>query len=287
MKTTMKTYALRNLHFVTGNVGQALALLLVLAVSFSIPAHAQETWQLDSQLSIARLSLGSGSNALEVGLARVSGDVIFDSNDLTDPSVNLKITPGNETGADYAKMSFTSKRSVMTSDGKLIVTGDLSVTRIERSVTADPNEGYAGPQYGDPVADTEADQIALTFADPRQLAAHDGTMLFSGTTSVTREGFPQLLDALTLDDWPTVLVNDKKCEAPPTVGEDHSGVKCSGTEIAAVNNTEVPTGVGEAYYGFQPAVTPHHNHATMALNLRLTQISATPSVASKAESAGH
>jgi hypothetical protein len=284
----MKTHALSKLHFITGNVGLALAWLLVLAVSFSGPAHAQETWRLDPQLSIARLSLGSGSNALETGLARVSGDVAFDSNDLTDPSVNLKITPGNEAGADYAKMSFTSKRSAMTSDGKLIVTGDLSVTRIERSVTADPNEAYAGPQFGDPVAHTETHQIALAFADPSQLAAHDGTMLFSGTTSVIREDFPLLVDAVTLDDWPTVLVNDKKCEVPPTtVGEDYSGVKCSGTEIAAVSNSEVPTGVGEGYYGFQPAMTPDHNHATITLNLKLTRTSATPSVDSKSESAGH
>jgi len=284
----MKMHALRNLHLATGKVGMALAWLLVLAFFFSSPAHAQETWRLDPQLSIARLLLGSGSNALETGLARVSGDVVFDSNDLTDPSVNLKITPGNEAGADYAKMSFTSKRSVLTSDGKLIVTGDLSVTRIERNVTADPNEAYAGPQYGDPVAHTDTHQIALTFADPRHLAAQDGTMLFSGTTSVIREDFPPLVDAVTLDDWPTVLVNDKKCEVPPTtVGEDYSGVKCSGTEIAAVSNSEVPNGVGEVYYGFQPAVTPDRNHATITLNLKLTQNSTTPSVASRSESAGH
>jgi len=283
----MKTQALSKRYFITRNVGLALAWLLVLIVSFFSPAHAQEIWRLDPQLSIARLSVGSGSNALEIGVARVSGEVVFDSNDLTDPSVNLKITPGNEVGANHAKMSFTSNRSVMMSDGKLIVTGDLSVTRIERSVTADPNEAYAGPQYGDPGCHTDTHQIALTFADPRQRAARDGTMLFSSTTSVIREDFPLLLDALMLDDWPTVLVNDEKCEAPPTVGEDYSSGKCSGTEIAAVSNSDVPTGVGEGYYGFQPAVTPDHNHATITLNLKLTQISATPSVASKSESAGH
>ena len=223
----MKTLALRNLHLVTGKVSLALAWLLVLTISFSSPAHAQETWRLDPQLSIARLSLGSGANALETGLARVSGDVVFASSDLTGLSLNLKITSGNEGGADYATMSFTSKRSVMTSDGNLIVTGDLSVTRIERSVTAEPNEGYAGPQFGDPVAHTETHQIALAFADPRQLGAHDGTLLFSGTTSVIREDFPLLLDAMTLDDWPRVLVNHKQCEVPPTVGEDYSGLKCS------------------------------------------------------------
>lgn len=283
----MKTHALRNLHFVTGKVSLALALLIVLTVPFSIPADAQETWRLDSQLSIARLSLGSGSNALEVGLARVSGVVVFDSNDPTDPSVNLEITPGDDAGGEYAKMSFKSKRSVMTSDGKLIVSGDLSVTRIERSVTADPTEAYSGPQYGDPVAHTDTRQITLAFDDPRGFLAHHGAMPLAGTTSAIREDFPQLLDALTLDDWPTVLVNDEKCEAPPTVGEDYSGVKCWGTEIAAVSNTEVPSGAGEGCYGFQPAVTPDHDHATITLNLRLTQMAATASVDSKSESAGH
>jgi hypothetical protein len=284
----MKTQALSDLHFVIGKVSLALALLLVFTVSFSIPAHAQETWRLDSQLSIARLSLGSGSSALEIGLARVSGEVVFDSNDPLDPSVNLEMTPGDDTGAEHAKMTFTSKRSVMTSDGKLVVTGDLSVTRIERSVTTEPSEAYAGPRYGDPVAHTDTRQIALAFDDPRGFLAPHGMMPLAGTTSVIREDFPQLLDALTLDDWPTVLVNDEKCEAAPTISEDYSGVQCSGTEIAAVSNTEVPTGVGEGYYGFQPAVTPDHNHATMTLNLRLTQMAATPSAASKAaESAGH
>ena len=130
--------------------------------------------------------------------------------------------------------------------------------------------------------------MAFAKHSPRHLAAQDGTMLFSGTTSVIREDFPPLVDAVTLDDWPTVLVNDKKCEVPPTtVGEDYSGVKCSGTEIAAVSNSEVPNGVGEGYYGFQPAVTPDRNHATITLNLKLTQNSTTPSVASRSESAGH
>ena len=43
----------------------------------------------------------------------------------------------------------------------------------------------------------------------------------------------------------------------------------------------------EGDYGFQPVMTPDHNHATITLNLKLTQTSATPSVDSKSESAGH
>ncbi len=246
-------------------------MLAVAIVTASIPAHAQDTWQVDSQLSIARLSLGSGSNALEIGLARVSGDVIFDANDPTDPSVNLKITPGNETSADYAEMSFTSKRSTMTSDGKFMVTGDLSVTRIERSVAAEPNEAYAGPQYGDPVARTDSQEVTLVFPDPRQNAGHNRAMHFSGTSSLSREDFPSLLDALTFDAWPTILVNDEKCEAPSTVSEDYSGMRCTGTVIASVSNREVSTGVGEDYHGFQPAVTPDRKKAAIALDMELKQ----------------
>jgi hypothetical protein len=284
----MKTPASCKLHFVSGKAGLAVALLLILTVFVSIPAHAQQTWRLDSRLSFARLSLGSGSNALEIGLARVSGDVVFDSDDPIDPLVNLEITGGDNAGAEYTKMSFASKRSVRGTDGKLIVIGDLSITRIERSVTAEPNEAYAGPEYGDPVAHTDTREIALAFDDPDEFFAHHGMMALSGTTSASREGFPQLLDALTLDDWPTVLVNDEKCEEPPTIGEDYSGGKCTGTEVAAVSNTEIPAEVGEAYYGFQPAVTPDRNRATITLNLRLTQMGTTASAASTTlESAGH
>ena len=59
----MKMHALNKLHFITSNVNLALAGLLVLAVSFSSPAHAQETWRLDPQLSIARLSSETPSSA--------------------------------------------------------------------------------------------------------------------------------------------------------------------------------------------------------------------------------
>jgi hypothetical protein len=76
--------------------------------------------------------------------------------------------------------------------------------------------------------------------------------------------------------WPTSLVNDDKCEVPSTVGEDYSGAKCTGTEIASVNNPVIPTGGtgGEGYYGFKPAVTPDHNCASITLDVQLNQTSA-------------
>jgi hypothetical protein len=58
-----------------------------------MPVRGQDTWQLDRQNSIARLSLGSRSNALEIGLARVNGDVVFESSDPADPVISIKINP--------------------------------------------------------------------------------------------------------------------------------------------------------------------------------------------------
>jgi hypothetical protein len=265
----------RVLPFSTKLLCRVMNLLLLAATTASIAAHAQDSWQIDPKHSVATLSLGSGANQLQIGLARVSGEVEFESSDPGDPIVTLKIV-GDARKADYASMSFSSKRSAIRVDGKLTVTGDLSVTRVERSVTMEPNEAYAGPQYGDPVASTTAREITLIFSDPRQVPSQNGALHFSGRSTVVREDFPDLLDAIALDDWPSQLINDEKCEDPSTIGEDYHGPECTGTVIAIVNNVEVPTGGsgGEGYYGFEPIVTPDRNMATIALDLKLTPISA-------------
>lgn len=154
-------------------------LLLLAPTTASIAAHAQDSWQIDPNYSVATLSLGSGANQLRIGLARVSGEVVFESSDPGDPIVTLKIV-GDARAADYASMSFSSKRSSIGVDGKLTVTGELSVTRVERSVTMEPNEAYAGPEYGDPVAHTTTREITLVFSDPRQIPSENSVMHFPG-----------------------------------------------------------------------------------------------------------
>src|ERR1700756_4758856 len=250
-------------------------LLLLAATTVPIAAHAQDSWQIDPKHSVATLSLGSGANQLQIDLARVSGEVVFESSDPGDPIVILKIV-ADPREADYASMSFSSKRSAIRADGKLTVTGDLSVTRVERSVTMEPNEAYAGPQYGEPVARTTTRQITLIFSGPRQVPSQIGAMHFSGRSTVSREDSPDLLDAIASDEWPSQLINDEKCENPATIGEDYHGPKCTGTVIASISNAEVQTGGsgGEGYYGFAPTVSPDRNEATIALDLKLTPISA-------------
>ena len=237
-------------------------------------AQAQDKWQIDSETSVARLALGSGSDLLNVGVARVSGEVVFDSSDRTNPKVMLTINPGNPQEAEYASMKFQSRRSVLTADGKLIVSGDLAVTRVERSVTADPNEGYSGQQYGAPVAYTRTRAITLVFADPRRFNTKNGEISFSGTSTVFREDFPQLLDAMTKNAWPSQLVNDETCTGPATIGEDYHGAECTGTIVASVQNPVVASGTpgAEDFSGSVPSITPNRDKATIALDLRLREV---------------
>src|ERR1700752_250862 len=106
----------------TKRLRRSVNLLLLAATSASIAAHAQDTWQIDPKHSIATLSMGSGAHQLQNGLARVSGEVVFKFSHPGRPIVTLKIV-GDAPAADYASMSFSSKRSAIRADGKLTVTG--------------------------------------------------------------------------------------------------------------------------------------------------------------------
>jgi hypothetical protein len=290
-KEQMRSHMLRIIHFATDEVGP-IFLLLALAIGVtSIPAYAQEgIWQVDAEHSIARLSLGSGSQSAEVGVARVSGNVAFDPSDSADPVVNLNIKPGKSQGTDYSEISFKSKRSAVTGDGKLAVIGDLSLTRVERSVApayVGGGEGYYGAEYGEPVVHTDTREVTFVFPSAAQPAAQNGTMQLSAVTNISRERFPQLMAALAPGNWPTVVVEDEKCTATYTGGgEGYYGATCTGTPVATATNAVNPyVGGGEGYYGFEPAVVPDGSQATIALNLKLTQLAPAPSAASGAAKA--
>jgi hypothetical protein len=62
-------------------------LLLLPPAIASATAYAQDAWQIDPNDSIATLSSGAG----EVGVARVNGEVVFDSADPSDPTVRFSV----------------------------------------------------------------------------------------------------------------------------------------------------------------------------------------------------
>jgi polyisoprenoid-binding protein YceI len=271
-------------------------------------ALASDTWVLDSARSNARLFQGSRTNSESVntGVAHVTGKVKLDTNDLDSSFVNLSIYPADEewrhalspdgalpTGyvpdsTDHILLTFNSSRILRTVDGKLEVIGDLTLTRVERTVTATPTEAYAGPVYGNPVIHSETHEIKFLF--PSASAEHlsgpltpavqqkKGVLEIMGSARVDRDEFPELSPAIKETNWPPVVQN-KDCRMPSTVGEDYSGAVCTGSLIAATrhDNCHMPSPVGEDYSGSQCTPAPG-NETTIVLDLKFLHKVPEPSV---------
>jgi polyisoprenoid-binding protein YceI len=227
-----------------------LGLTGLLAIgSPSKPASTSGSWLVDTRHSDAKLTTDGtsdfGKSKIDVvlGFGRVTGTVKLDDADLNNSRVDLHIFPATsmsetigEEGdaksrwlanpANQTLLCFHSKQITRTADGKLQVTGELKLTRVDRNVDATPSEAYAGPVYGPPMIHTLSK--ATTFVFDLSPAANGPQM--SGSTSATRESFPQLLKAVVNTYWPP-LVQDAKCEAPPSAGEDYRGAMCTGTVL--------------------------------------------------------
>jgi hypothetical protein len=243
---------------------------------------------------------------VNTGVARVTGKVKLDTNDLDASFVNLSIYPADEEwghalspegtlpsgyvpdSTDHILLTFNSSRIVSTVDGKLEVIGDLTLTRVERAVTGTPTEAYAGPVYGNPVIHHETHEIKFLF--PSVSAEHlsgpltpamqqkRGVLEIMGSARVDRDEFPELLTAIKETNWSPVVQN-KDCRMQSTVGEDYSGAECTGSLIAATrdDNCHMPSPVGEDYSGSQctPAAG---NETTIVLDLKFLHKVSEPSL---------
>lgn len=295
---------------VTGVVGLirsgALALTAMIAFTSTAAFADGDVWSLDSSTSNAILFQGSAAHpfSLNTGVARVTGKVSLDANDLDRSIVDLNIFPADEhwggaltpesdlpagyvpDATDHTLLTFKSKHILKTADGKLEVIGDLTLTRVQRSVTIVATDAYAGPVYGDPVIHNETHEIAFLFSSsssqvlsgPLTPATLETKRMLevSGSTRVNHEVFPQLLTAIRDTNWPSVVRNER-CSVPSTIGEDYSGARCTGTVIAETrhDNCQMPASVGEDYSG--PICTPAAgDQTTIVLDLKLLPTGSEP-----------
>jgi len=254
------------------------SLLLAMIVSLvPVVASAQQNspWRIDQQHSVARLSLGTGADSVDVGIARVGGSALFDPADPGDARLTFTILADETQTSQHSQITFTSKRSWVRPDGNLLVAGDLSVTHVVHIVQLDPNEGYNGAQYGAPIAYTNSSEVTLVFPWEKSAGSQDGAFQLSGSTIVSAEDLPLLQAALQSGDWPSVLV-DRQSVAPSTIGEDYAGFTTTGTALVTATNSVV-SGTGDGYYGSRPSVEPDARKATIALDLRFTRSTAVDS----------
>ena len=97
-------------------------------------------------------------------------------------------------------------------------------------------------------------------------AAQNEAIRLSASTTIGREDFPQVLAGLESGNTSGVAVEGETCTVPSTVGEDYSGLICTGAPVATAAN----------------------NVVTIGLDLKLTPLPPTTSASSAADaSAGH
>jgi len=271
-------------------------------------ALASDTWILDASTSNARLFQGARANSelVSFGVGRVTGKVKLDTNDLDASFFDLSIYPADEGGehvlhpegtlptiyvpraTDRSLLTFKSTSILGTGNGTLEVIGNLTLTRVERTVIATPTEAYAGPVYGDLVIHNETREITFVFpsASPEHLSTpliptmlqKRGVLEIVGSAHVEREEFPELLSAIKETNWPAVVRN-KGCHMPYTVDKNDSGAPCTGTVDAATgdNNCDVLASAREGYSG--PQCTPGTgNQTTIVLDLKFLHKVPKPSV---------
>jgi polyisoprenoid-binding protein YceI len=257
--------------------------VVVVWVTSAIPIMAQDDGRrIDQEHSTARMFLASSKSPdtdVNVGVARINGLVNWIGDDPKDSGFDFTIYPADETpaptssndkwseqnaplAAAHTIITFKSKRVVTMGGGVFRVTGELTLTYIERSTTLDPTEAYAGPVYGPPVVHSEKKEAVFEFqrmAVSAMRTRRRGATELSGSSVVRAEDFPELFTAVSAMDWPA-FVEDEQCTWPLTVGEDYSGPVCTGKRVEPLPRTDMhcqmPSTVGADFAGEVCTGTP-------------------------------
>ena len=269
-------------------------------VAFSKPAPTTGSWQVDTRHSNAQLvtdaTADDGKTKIDttLGYARIAGKMSLDDSDPAKSSLDFTIYPATSVSApidedgklrtqwlanlaNHTLVCFHSKDVTRTPDGQLQAKGNLVLTRIDRNVELNPSEAYSGPVYGPPMLHRVSHEATLVF-DVRRTDAKeqkDGGIDLSGSTSMYREDFPQLVKAVFSTYWPTVI-QDQKCQTPATVGESYHGIRCTGTVLQAPLQAEPPATVGESYAGLANANPFIGNRLNILVHMHLTQKAGEP-----------
>lgn len=284
--TIFKSFYRGSKHSVLAVILAILSAPMLLSAQQVIPDH-----------STARLYLGSAENpkSVNVGVARVRGNVEVNPDDVSASRINFTIYAANqntvandkEIAGDQPTISFESKDVRERGDGTLEVKGKLTVTQVYRQEFTSLGEDYSGPTYGPPTFFRTSQEATFLFTPPKQSAPAagpadarvvpaqsnlpQGGLELMATAKVNGEAFPELSQSIQEVAWP-LAVDDEQCTAPATTGEDYSGANCTGTLHEPSPTPVLLVQPGEDYAGIQQ-VPPAGDQVTIQLDLSLSNTS--------------
>jgi polyisoprenoid-binding protein YceI len=268
-------------------------LATILVAGFAAPALAQNTnWKLNSEHSAGRLSISSTADpnaGFDAGIARVKGSVRLNAGSPAHSWFDFTIYPAdqgpasiNEDGSlnasefsnvpRFTVINFRSKQVTLTGDGDLAVTGDLTLSHLERPYFVTYSEAYGGPVYGEPEVRSATREVTFVFQNVAAAEAKAGSsreLKLAGSAGIRTEDFPGLFDAVTNANWPLVL-DDKSCQEPAIIGEEYHGTGCTSTPVV-VSSRPSPGAMVEEYPGSDPATRRVRDNVKIALTLELTR----------------
>jgi polyisoprenoid-binding protein YceI len=210
------------------------ALAAILVGGSAAPALAQNTnWKLSSEHSAGRLSVGSTADpnaVFDAGIARVKGSVRLNAGSPANSWFDFTIYPADEgpasinedgsvNAAEFSNVrrstviNFRSKEMTLTGDGNLAVTGDLTLSHLERPYLITDSEAYGGPVYGEPEVRSATREVTFVFQNVAAAEAKAGSsrrLKLAGSAGIRTDEFPGLFEAVTNANWPVVL-EDKSC----------------------------------------------------------------------------
>jgi len=151
-------------NLLTPAMRKTLAILGVASLT-ALPVLAQEgKWKVDAEHSTASIFLGSNSDLQNVGVARIGGIAEFNSAEPAKSALDISAEL-----PEGQAMTFKSKRVDLQADGKLQITGDMTLARTERNAMINPGEDYSGAVYGESVVSSVTRNVRCVSCSRRVL----------------------------------------------------------------------------------------------------------------------
>jgi hypothetical protein len=174
-------------------------------------------------------------------------------------------------------MSFQSKSAVRDPSGELQLTGDVTITYVEREALSDWNIAYSGPTVITPVSKSTTRTVTFTFDKSASEIAYGqkvGWMEIAGRGKIPLEDLPAMRFWLSNSVWPT-LVEDRNCYMPnySVSMRDYHGAVCTGNVVETKARKRVSDGStsGLDYSGPRYETPQKINEVRLLLDLKMRE----------------
>ena len=250
-----------------------LAMSAAAASLLALPAFAQSAeWKVDSDHSSARIVAKSqsrdGDSSIALGAAAASGILRMSNSNPANSTFEFELYPS---GAG-SHLMFRSEKAALTADGKLKLSGTLTVSRVVREMRLEGNEGYSGPvETGRVVSQSSREESIIVPIPAAARGMRRGQQAdVSASLTISDEDFPELVNEILAANWPA-KAQDQSCEASAGSSEDYAGTLCTGSGVDSRSITRTATSFGEDYPGASVDSVQPGKIVTLALHLRLAQ----------------